>query len=185
MAVEKRRGVTRSYVYALIAACVFLALSFLVAVWGLTSVLLLRFPVETSISRFIGPGIIALTLALLAWSMWQQSLDLLRGNTAVPAVRLVTTAVTVYLVWSLLGMLAGMAVTETWLSVYAFELAVIYALAQLTCWWLLLRRVYTDRPTPQWPWEKDEHEREIQELNDIWHASSDDGDDSQPPRERL
>lgn len=94
------------------------------------------------------------TIGVLAWSMWQQSLNVLRGHVAVPIGRAIGVAVVVYVIWSVLGMLAGMPAAETWLSPFAIELIPIFVLGALCGWWVLLRRVYTNKPTPQWPWEK-------------------------------
>lgn len=170
----------------LIFASALLTVSLIVAFWGLTSLITLKFPVETQVPRTTAPGIIMVTIGVLAWSMWQQSLNVLRGHVAVPIGRAIGVAVVVYVIWSVLGMLAGMPAAETWLSPFAIELIPIFVLGALCGWWVLLRRVYTNKPTPQWPWEKkDQAEREIEELNDIWHSSSDEGDDDTPPQERL
>ncbi|WP_244301297.1 hypothetical protein [Leucobacter insecticola] len=49
-----------------------------------------------------------------------------------------------------------MRIDETWLSPFAAVLAPIWAVAALLFWAILARRVYTDRPTPKWPWERAE-----------------------------
>jgi hypothetical protein len=183
---EKRRGVTRSYVWMLIFGCTFVTVSLVVAGWGLTALALLRLPVETSVPTYYGPLVLVLLFLSLAASMWYQSLNVLRGHKTVPISRMIVMGLVAYIVWSLAGMLAGMSIGETWLSLFSFELVPLFAFGLLSCWYLLLRRVYTDRPTPRWPWEKhEEAEREIEDLNELWQSSSDEGDENTPPEERL
>ena len=110
---QQKRGVTRGYVWMLIFASTCLSVALIVAAWGVTSLIFLRYPIETSVPNITGPGIVILGLILSGWSMWQQSLHLLRGNKAVPFGRAFVVAIAVYLLWSVIGMLAGLRVTET------------------------------------------------------------------------
>lgn len=185
MALPKRRGVTRGYVWMLIVGCAVLSVALLVALWGFTALITLTFPVETRVPNITAPAIVLVILAGSIWSMWAQSLQLLRGHTTVPITRALLVGLGAYLVWCVLGSLFGLGVFETWASPFAIELVAVMIVAALCCWWVLLRRVYTTRPTPRWPWERDEAEREIDELNDLWRQSSDEGDDDTPPQERL
>ena len=65
----------------------------------------------------------------------------------------------IYLLWGLCGVLVGLTNEETWFSPFAFILMPVWAVAVVLFWLVLARRIYTDRPTPQWPWERRE-ERE-------------------------
>ena len=155
MTESHRRGVTRAYVAGLVFAVAVIALAVLVAVWGALALYGGGGPVTTlNVPLFVAPVIVLCTLLLLAWGLWSQSLVLLRGKQTPSLAHAIAIAVGAYLVWCLAGVLVGLSLTETWLSWYALSLAVIWGLASLLCWAVLARRVYTDRPTPQWPWER-------------------------------
>lgn len=172
--------------WSLVYASVFTAISLVVAGWGLTALGTGTHPVESPISEWVAPVIVAVCAALTLWTLWQQSLQLLRGDRTLPLGWAVTAGLGSYLIWCVFGSLAGMTVQETWLSWYAWELVPAMAVVNLLCWLVLFRRVYTDRPTPQWPWEKREAaEREAERLDQLWDQSSDHGDTHMPPEERL
>ncbi|WP_245907378.1 hypothetical protein [Leucobacter massiliensis] len=154
-----RRGVTRGYVGGLVAAAVVVAIALVVAAWGLIALALLRDPVTSAgVPLWAAPVILLCILALLAWGLWRQAIVLLRGRRG-PAWGIVTAlAVGAYLLWCLGGVLARMSIGETWLSPFSAVLIPICALASLVFWAVLARRVYTDRPPPRWPWERDEGE---------------------------
>ncbi|MEV8337109.1 hypothetical protein [Leucobacter sp. NPDC077196] len=154
---EPRRGVTRGYVASLIGAAIITAVALLVAVWGGLALLLDRDPVATEgVASWIAPLVVFGGLALLAMMLWRQAITLLQGRREPAWSSLVAVAAGIYLWWGALGMLAGMPVEETWLSPFAAALSVIWVAAALVFWAVLARRVYTDRPTPRWPWERDE-----------------------------
>ncbi|WP_449277760.1 hypothetical protein [Leucobacter sp. GX24907] len=151
-----RRGVTRGYVGALIAACTILAASLVVASWGMLSLLADSEPIETDgVPRWAAPLILAVALGALAWGLWAQSIVLLRGRRSPSWTHLLVLSVGSYLIWCVGGMAAGASVDETWLSPYAGLLVPIWAVSSLACWAVLLRRVYTDRGVPRWPWERE------------------------------
>ncbi|MGW9020236.1 hypothetical protein ACWGOE_01990 [Leucobacter chromiiresistens] len=159
MTPEPRRGVTRGYVAGLVGAAIVVATALLVAVWGGLALLLGRDPVESGdVVSWAAPLILFGGLALLAVLLWRQAITLLRGRREPAWSSLVGAAAGIYLWWGVLGMLAGMTVGETWLSPFAAALPVIWAAAALLFWAVLARRVYTDRPAPRWPWERDEDE---------------------------
>lgn len=161
MTEEGRRGVTRGYVVALIAASCIVAVALLVASWGMIALLTSSEPVRTeSVPPSVGPLTVLLALVLLGGSMWRQALTLLRGQWAPAWGQIVVAGFGGYLVWSVGGMLAGMTPGETWLSPYALALGLSWALANLAYWAVLARRVYTDRPPPRWPWERAEDGKE-------------------------
>lgn len=154
---EPRRGVTRGYVAALIGAAVIVATALLVAVWGGLALMLDRDPVASpGVPSSIAPLMLVGGLALLAVGLWRHAITLLRGRREPAWSSIIAVAAGIYLWWGLLGMLAGMTVAETWLSPFAAALPVIWAAAALLFWAVLARRVYTDRPPPRWPWERDE-----------------------------
>lgn len=151
------RGVTRGYVGALIMAAVIVAVALLVAVWGGLALMLGQDPVTSlAVPRWAAPVILIVCLGILAWGLWVQALALLRGRRAPSWGHIITVAVGVYLLWCLAGILAGMNLSETWLSPFAGVLIPIWAIAALLFWAVLARRVYTDRPPPRWPWERAE-----------------------------
>lgn len=149
-----RRRVTRGYVFALIGAATLLAISLLVLAWGLLSLYTGRTPIETSVPMPVGPILVSVAVAALMWGMWSQALALLRGRRSPHGGLIAAESFGGYLIWCLGGMLAGMTFGETWLSTYAWLIVPVFALSSLAFWGVLARRVYTDRPVPQWPWEK-------------------------------
>ncbi|GAB2549385.1 hypothetical protein [Leucobacter ruminantium] len=154
-----RRSVTRGYAGALTAAAVIVAVALVVAVWGLLSLALGRDPVSSDgVPVWAAPLILAVLLGVLAWGVWRQAIVLLRGRRAPAWGIVVSLAGGAYLLWCLGGVLAGLSVEETWTSPFAAVLAPIWALASLLFWAVLARRVYTDRPPPRWPWERDEED---------------------------
>lgn len=177
-----RRSVTRSYVWGLIFAVVILAFALMLLAWAGIALATGGAPVSSpGISFGAAPVAVLLCLALLVWVLWAQSLVLLRGMRMAPWGHLLLVSLGSYLVWSLVGILTGLSIAETWLSPYALALALSWAFASLLCWALLMRRVYTDRPAPRWPWE------DRDSLGPDW-AHTDDNpwkqpDDESGPRE--
>lgn len=152
-----KRGVTRGYVLGLLGATLVVAAAFVVASWGLVAMALDRQPIDTpDVPLWFGVLGIGLCLALLGWLLWRQALSLLRGNQAPVWGIVVSAAFGAYLIWGLWGILGGLAVAETWLSPFAWLLVPAWGLSVIVFWLVLARRIYTDRPTPQWPWERRE-----------------------------
>jgi hypothetical protein len=149
-----RRGVTRSYVGGLMSAALVAALAGLVASWGLLTWGMGRDPLVSADAPFwVAPLIIFVALTLLAAALWQQALILLRGKSGPAWEWMVTVALGAYLLWCLACWGFGFSVEDTWLSPFAALLAAVWGLSSLAFWVVLVRRVYTDRPTPRWPWE--------------------------------
>lgn len=155
MTASAPRRVTRGYAAALIFAAVIVATALLVAVWGLLSALAGRDPVASHVKFWAAPFIVVLLLGVLAAGLWQQTLVLLRGRRRPSWGIVISLGGGAYLLWCLLGMLFGMDIADTWTSPFAGALAAIWAFASLLFWAVLARRVYTDRPPPRWPWERD------------------------------
>ena len=152
-----RRTVTRGYVTGLIAATLTLAAALVVASWGLLGVALGREPIESDeVPLWFGVFAIAVGLAALAWLLWRHAIVLLRGRKTPSWGIVIVATFGVYLLWCLAGILGGLSLDETWTSPYAVALAPIWGLSVIIFWGILARRVYTDRPTPQWPWERRE-----------------------------
>ncbi|MFA5606936.1 MAG: hypothetical protein WDA07_07085 [Leucobacter sp.] len=152
-----RRGVTRGYVGALIAATGVVAAALTVASWGILSLALQRSPVLTEgVPVWVAPVFVIVLLAGLAWALWNQAVTLLKGRRQPQWGSIFVVAIGAYLVWCLGGVLAGMQLLDTWLSPFSAALVVIWAVSALIFWAVLSRRVYTDRPPPRWPWERDE-----------------------------
>ncbi len=150
-----RRRPTRGYVWGVIAAVVILATALITASWGILSVMIGRTPVTTrGIGLYAAELIVGLLLLSLAWGLWNQALAYLRGRRALSWSAVVVLAGGAYLAWSLLGMAVGMQMQDTWLSPFALALAIIWAVCSIVFWVVLVRRIYTDRPVPQWPWER-------------------------------
>lgn len=155
MNTSPRRGVTRGYVGGLIFAVVIVALALLIAAWGGLALATQGGPVSTpGIGLGVASIIIIVALAVLAWGLWSQALLLLRGQSAPPWAHMLLLGAGGYLIWCLGGLLAGLTIQDTWLSFYAVILGIVWAVASLLYWAVLARRVYTERPTPRWPWEK-------------------------------
>lgn len=145
--------VTRTYARGLIAAVTILAIALLIASWGGLSLLLDRNPVTTDVPAFTAPLLVILSGAVLIVILWRQVLDILRGSR--PGwIYLVIVPGLAYLMWCVGGLIAGLSVEETWLSPFALTLALCWVVALLMFWAVFLRKVYGDRGTPQWPWEK-------------------------------
>ncbi|MBC9937349.1 MULTISPECIES: hypothetical protein [unclassified Leucobacter] len=150
----ERRGVTRGYAVGLIGAVTLLAFALLVAGWGAIALATGTQPVQTDSVPFVAaPLAVGLSLALLGGMLWTSTVTLLRGTRTPPLAQSVVAACGAYLLWCLVGMLAGMSIGETWLSWYSVVLAVFWALAPLILWAVLTRRVYSDRRPPRWYWE--------------------------------
>lgn len=150
-----RRGVTRGYVWGLIFATMIVAVALIIASWGLISLFGQREPVQTAgIALPAAQLIVAVALAVLCWGLWRQAISLLRGLRTPHWGYIIALMGGAYLIWCLLGTLVGLSLDDTWLSPFAAALALIWGLASLLFWSVLARRVYTDRPTPKWPWEK-------------------------------
>lgn len=150
-----RRGVTRGYVGGLLAATLITAVALLVAAWGGLALALDREPVSGSgVPMPSAPLLVLLALALLGWLLWRAAIVLLRGRKT-PSWDLILTAGGLsYLTWSLVGLIVGMPLADTFASPFAGVLAVIWVLVSLLFWAVLARRVYTDRAAPKWPWER-------------------------------
>ena len=174
-----RRGVTRGYVRGLISAVVIVAFSIMLAAWSFIALATDGGPVSTPGISYGATVLPVLScLVLLTGVLWSQSILLLRGRRSLSLTHLLLASIGGYLIWCLLGMAVGLSLHDTWLSPYSLSLAIALALAVLIAWSLLLRRVYTDRPAPQWPWEK-RGEQEgpdwANTANDPWLRDDDDG----------
>lgn len=155
MTENHRRGVTRGYVWGLVFAVAVVAFAILLAAWGGLTLLTGVGPVSTpGISLATAALIVLLCLIFLAWVMWNQSLLLLRGRRSPSWGHIVLAALGGYLLWGLGGTLFGLSIDDTWVSPFAGSLALAWAIGGLLQWAVLARRVYTDRETPQWPWER-------------------------------
>lgn len=154
-----RRGVTRGYVHGLIAATLVVTSALVLASWGGIGLLVAHGPVTTDeVPLWFGVITIVFALALLAVVLWRHAITLLKGRKMPDWGAVVVAAGLAYLVWCLSGVIAGLSLDETWLSPFAAVLAPIWALGVLLFWAVLARRVYTDRPTPKWPWERSEED---------------------------
>lgn len=150
----ERRGITRGYAVGLIGAVTLLSFALLVASWGFIALATGTQPVQTeSVTFVIAPLSIALSLGLLVSMLWTSTVALLRGRRTPPLSQSVIAGCGAYLIWCLVGLLAGMSIGETWASWYAVVLALFWAIAPLLLWAVLSRRVYTDRRPPRWYWE--------------------------------
>ncbi|MGK0722743.1 hypothetical protein [Leucobacter sp. W1478] len=173
MTEASRRGVTRGYVGGLVFATVAVVLALIVAVWGLLALFSDRDPVQTAgITPAAVPLILAAALSALAWGLWLQAVQLLRGLRTPPWAHTLVMAGGAYLIWCLGGLLAGLSIDDTWLSPYAATLTIIFALGSLLFWAVLARRVFTDKAPPQWPWER------RSESGPDWQTGDDDADES-------
>lgn len=156
-----RRGVTRGYVFGLIAATLILAAALVVMSWGLLGLLVGHGPIVTDgVPMWFGIIAILTTLVLLGVLCWRQAISLLRGVKTPVWSGVVLAAFGAYLIWSLLGVAGGLSIDETWVSPFALVLAPVWAICVVVFWLVLARRIYTDRPTPKWPWERREGEGE-------------------------
>ena len=134
MSTGSRRGVTRGYVWGLICATLVIAVALVVASWGLITLFTDRLPVQTpGVPMTVASILIIVALGLLAWGLWLQALELLRGLRTPPWAHTLTLAGGAYLVWSLGGLLAGLSVDDTWVSPFALTLALVWAVASLLC----------------------------------------------------
>ena len=150
-----RRGVTRGYVGGLLLATLIVAAALVVATWGFLSLFSEGAPVVTDgVPKWVAPVAILLALAALGWGLWQQAILLLKGRQAPSWAHVVVLAGAAYLIWCIVGVLGGLTINETWLSPFALSLAPIWAVTSFLFWAVLMRRVYTDRGVPKWPWER-------------------------------
>lgn len=151
---DRRRGVTRGYVGGLIAAFALIAVALVIAGWGGVSYFTGVRPVSTEgIWMLAAELIVGFALIVLVWGLWRQALVLLRGQRTPPWAHTLVIGMGGYFVWCLGGILFGMGINETWFSPFAIVIAITWAVCSVLFWAVLARRVYTDRPTPRWPWE--------------------------------
>lgn len=150
-----RRGVTRGYVWGLIFAVAIAGFAMMMIAWSGISLVSGRLLISTpGIGYSVSAVSVLLCLGLLVWVLWSQSILLLRGRRSLSWVHVLVVSFGGYLVWGLVGTLSGLSVADTWLSAFALALAAAWAVASVLCWAVLLRRVYTDRQPPRWPWER-------------------------------
>lgn len=147
------RRLTREYARGLVAAVAIFTIAMLVFTWGITAFLLERDPITTTISKMTAPAIVLLCLALLIFVLWRDLISMVKGHPPTYYLLVVVPA-GVYLLWSLLTTALNLSISEAWLSPFALGLAACWAIALLLFWWILLRRLYSDKGRPQWPWEK-------------------------------
>jgi len=150
-----RRGVTRGYVWGLIFAVVVVAFALMLMAWAGIALATGGGPVATpGVGYGVSAFIVVLCLGLLVLSLWKHALLLLRGRKTLSLGNMLIVSFGAYLLWGIVGSILGLSVGDAWLSLYALALALAWACAMVLFWALLLRRVYTDRPAPRWPWER-------------------------------
>lgn len=143
----------------MLGAALVVTAALVVASWGLIGMALGREPVESDgVPLWFGVLSIGLGLALLGVLLWQQALSLLRGRKSPVAGIMVVAGFGAYLLWGLCGIAVGLGTEETWFSPFALVLIPIWIIAVALFWLVLARRIYTDRPTPKWPWERREEQ---------------------------
>lgn len=147
--------VTKAYARGLIGAVAIFAMSLVVVSWGYLSWFLGSDPIESDVSRVTAPGIVGLCLVMLVIVLWREMISLLRANPP-SLVLIIVMPAAAYLFWSLLGVAFGLSIEETWLSPYALALAVSWLLAVIIFWWIAMRKLYSGKDRPRWPWEKNE-----------------------------
>lgn len=150
-----RRGVTRGYVGGLILATLISAVAGTVAVWGLLALWTGLVPIsQPDMPRWMGPVTILAALGVLAWMLWLQTMSLLYGRRKPHWGYILLAALLAYALWGLMGTIAGLPNSDSWASLFAWSLIPIWAVAGILFWAVLARRVYSDRGTPKWPWER-------------------------------
>lgn len=152
----QRRKVTRGFVLGLVAMVTLFGLALVVASWGLLSLWLQVLPVESDVPFIVAPLIVVVAVAQLFWMLWRVALTLLRGRSAPPWAQSFLVALIGYVIWGVLGLIAGLTAQEAWFSVFPLALAISWFISVHIFWLLLARQVYTERPTPLWPWERRE-----------------------------
>lgn len=167
-----KRGVTRAYVWTLIFACVLLSLAIISAAWGLTALFADTVPIASQVFIGAGPLLVGLALAFQAWTLGKAAIFLLKGSRRPPYHWLLLPGLCGYLVWCIGGMAFGMRISETWLSWYSLALVPIFWVTGFLCWITLWMRVYTNRESPRWPWERrEELEQGIAQIEDYLQAA--------------
>lgn len=145
--------ITKGYAVGLLAADAFFAVALLVLSWGLLSLWLAVSPVTSEVSNLTAPGILIVCTAMLVFFLWRELISLLKGHRPAWVLAIIIPGLA-YLTWSLLGTLFSMNLSDTWLSPFALVLAVAWLIALLIFWAILLRKLYTGKDRPLWPWEK-------------------------------
>lgn len=148
--------VTRGYAWSLILADAIVAVSLLIAGWGFLSLATGASPVVSDVPRFVAPAIVVLGVGLLAAVLWRETVETLRGTRTPKWSVVVVLGGGAYLLWALLGTLAGMTVRETWVSPFALLFALIWAAAPTLFWIVFTRKLRGSGATPRWPWERDD-----------------------------
>lgn len=145
--------ITRAYARGLVAAVAIFAVALLVFTWGLTALALQRDPVVTEVPKFTAPAAVGVGLVILVWFLWRELISMIQGGRPHWVLLIVVPGLT-YILWSLVGTLAGLGLDETWVSPFSALLAVSWLISILIFWWILIRKLYSSKGRPQWPWEK-------------------------------
>lgn len=150
-----QRRVTRGYVWGLMSMLAFASFSVVLAAWSLISLGTGTGPVQTSGVAFSSAAVsVLLSFIPFFGTCWAQAISLLRGRRALSWNLLLIVVLGTYLVWCLVGLSIGLDLQDTWLSPFALALALGWGTGLVLFWALLLRKIYTELPAPQWPWEK-------------------------------
>lgn len=147
------RKITKGYALGLLAADAFFAVALVVVSWGLMSLWLSISPVTSNVSNLTAPAIVIVCIALLVFFLWRELISLLKGHRPALVLAIIIPGLA-YLTWSLLGTAFSMHLSDTWLSPFALVLAVSWLIALLAFWGILLRKLYSGKGRPLWPWEK-------------------------------
>lgn len=151
-----RRKVTKAFVLGLAAMASLFGLAVMVAAWGLIALATNTKPVESQVPFFVAPLIVIVAVGELYWMLWMIALRTLRGNCAPPWALAALGSAGSVLIWAIGGSLAGFTLSEALLSLFVLVLALAWFVAAMLFWLLLARQVFTERPTPLWPWERKE-----------------------------
>lgn len=153
---QPRRKVTRAFVLTLAVFTTVLALSLVIAAWGLEALATGSKPIESDLPFIVAPIMFLPEIALLFFLLWRVAIAMLRGRSGPPWTYMVLVGLAAYLIWAVLGTVFGFSLRDAWLSVYVLSLVLAWMLGVFIFWVLLARQVFTDRPAPMWPWERKE-----------------------------
>lgn len=165
------RRVTRGYVRGIVLVAAVVALSLVIAAWGLSSFLLDANPGGETAGVLVLPVTLLLATVAAVPCWWQQALSLLRGNPRIARLWLLFELVLVAVI-TVAGRMVAHTELFAALNVFTLEVVLAFLVAHLVFWMILFRQIYTVKGRPLWPWEmRDSRVTEIAQLQQMWDRS--------------
>lgn len=165
------RRVTRGYVYTLLLFTQALSVSLIIAVWGLGAFYLQLPVVQHHAPVWIMPAAVLVHSLSAALFLWHSCLRILRGTPRVYALLVAVGCCTSLVLFGTARALTGLPLADAF-NALTWGAVVATAVCSVAAQRVLIRRVYTVKQPPLWPWEKrDKRVTETAQLQQIWDIS--------------